>query len=252
MLRRLFNSRMTAKLSPPVLEPLQMMLAGEMRLVSLRRTAKTQRYTLRLKLGTRQLVVTMPPRGTICQARIFLNRHENWLQARLNALPEKIQFKHRAIIPFQGEMYTIVRMNSARGTTCIDTQSDSPVLRVSGNEEHVSRRVTDFLKRSAKEKLTKATYKYAAQLDVSIKRITIKDTTSRWGSCSSQGAIAYSWRIIMAPDYVLDYLAAHEVAHRREMNHSSRFWTLLRNMCSETDRAEAWLKKHGQSLHEYG
>ena len=243
---------MTVKPSPPTVERLQLMLAGEMREVCLRRTSKTQRYTLRLKPGTRQLVVTMPSRGTISQARSFLTRHESWLEARVNALPEKILFTHGSIIPFQGEMHTITHMSSAKGTVWLDKDGDIPVLKVAGYEEHIARRVTDFLKRSAKEKLTEVTHKYAAKLDVTILRISIKDTTSRWGSCSSQGAIAYSWRIIMAPHYVLDYLAAHEVTHRREMNHSSRFWTLLRSICSETDRAELWLKKHGRSLHEYG
>ncbi len=252
MLRRFFSSQITARQSSPALEPIQIMLAGEMRLVNLRRTAKTQRYTLRLKPGTRELVVTMPPRGTLGQARSFLTRHEGWLEARLKSLPDKIAFIHGASVPFQGEMHVITHMEGSRGTVWVDRHENTPLLKVAGNKEHIARRVADFLKRAAKEKLGEATCKYAAQLDVSIKRITIKDTTSRWGSCSSQGAISYSWRIIMAPDYVLDYLAAHEVAHRREMNHSARFWTLLRSMCSETDRAEIWLKKHGRSLHEYG
>ncbi len=252
MFQHFFNSQTSARRPLPVLEPLQLMLAGEMRLICLRRSAKTQRYTLRLKPGTRQLVVTMPPRGTLSLARSFLTRHEGWLEARLKSLPEKVQFKHGASIPFEGKMHLITHMQTMTGTVWTETDGSALVLKVAGGAEHVARRVTDFLKRCAKEKLTEATYKYAAELNVSIKRITIKDTTSRWGSCSSQGAISYSWRIIMAPEYVLDYLAAHEVAHRREMNHSARFWTLVQSMCSETERAEIWLKKNGRTLHEYG
>jgi predicted metal-dependent hydrolase len=82
--------------------------------------------------------------------------------------------------------------------------------------------------------------------------VGLRDTTSRWGSCSSQGSLNFSWRLILAPAYVLDYLAAHEVAHLVHMNHSARFWKLTRKLCAETDRAEAWLKAHGKDLHRYG
>ena len=109
-----------------------------------------------------------------------------------------------------------------------------------------------FSERNAKTDFERASHAYAAKLGVTIKRITVKDTKSRWGSCSAQGSLSYSWRIIMAPPYVLDYLAAHEVAHRNEMNHSARYWDLLRGICAETDAAEAWLKKNGSALHRYG
>jgi predicted metal-dependent hydrolase len=249
MLTRFFSSQIITKSISPAPERLELVLAGQMRSVLLRRTAKTQRYTLRLKPSTRELVVTMPPRGTKSAVVSFLTRHEGWLETRLNRLPDQVEFTNGAIIPFQGDMVHISHNAQSRGTVWIEPPNR---LAVAGKIEHISRRVTDFLKKQAKQELNLATHKYATQLNVSITRITIKDTTSRWGSCSSTGAIAYSWRIIMAPPYVLDYLAAHEVAHRREMNHSARFWTLLRDMCSETDRAEIWLKTHGRTLHNYG
>ncbi len=249
MLRRFFTSQILSRPVVPAPERLELMLAGEARSILLRRTAKTQRYTLRLKPNTRELVVTMPPRGTHTAVRSFLNRHEGWLETRLNRLPEQIAFINGAIIPFKGELHLIHHESDIKGTVWLEVPNK---LVVAGKIEHISRRITDFLKKQAKLELTEATHKYATHLNVSITRITIKDTTSRWGSCSSKGAIAYSWRIIMAPPYVLDYLAAHEVAHRREMNHSARFWKLLRDMCAETDRAEVWLKKHGRSLHDYG
>ena len=79
--------------------------------------------------------------------------------------------------------------------------------------------------------------------------MTFKDTRSRWGSCTSDGRLAFSWRIVMAPPYVIDYLAAHEVAHLAEMNHGPRFWTACRRLCPRTDEAKAWLKRHGTMLH---
>jgi predicted metal-dependent hydrolase len=94
--------------------------------------------------------------------------------------------------------------------------------------------------------------RYCARLGVVAKRITVRDTTSRWGSCSARGALSFSWRLVLAPPMVLDYLAAHEVAHLRELNHSPRFWRLVKLACPQTDEAEEWLKRHGSDLHRFG
>ncbi len=126
------------------------------------------------------------------------------------------------------------------------------LLCVAGERAHLSRRLHDFLKREARRDLTEASRRYAAALDVSIGRITLRDTASRWGSCSSSGALSYSWRLIFAPPFVLDYLAAHEIAHRREMNHGPRFWKAVDMLYPDRERAERWLKVHGPELHRYG
>jgi predicted metal-dependent hydrolase len=97
-----------------------------------------------------------------------------------------------------------------------------------------------------------AAHRYAAVLGVSIKRIAIRDQASRWGSCSSTGALSFSWRLILAPPFVLDYLAAHEVAHLVEMNHSRRFWRLVLQICPDAHRAKTWLDAHGADLHRHG
>jgi predicted metal-dependent hydrolase len=89
-------------------------------------------------------------------------------------------------------------------------------------------------------------------LGVTVRRISIRDQASRWGSCSTTGALSFSWRLVLAPRHVLDYLAAHEVAHLLEMNHSARFWRLLGRMCPDMERAKAWLDVHGTDLHRYG
>ena len=123
---------------------------------------------------------------------------------------------------------------------------------VGGAAEHCARRLTDFLKREARADFEAAVARHAARLGVSIARVQVKDTTSRWGSCSSSGALAFSWRLILAPPSVLDYLAAHEVAHRREMNHGAAFWRHTRMLAPHTDEAEAWLKANGAGLHRYG
>jgi predicted metal-dependent hydrolase len=123
---------------------------------------------------------------------------------------------------------------------------------VSGQEEAVPGRVRRYLTGEAGRDLRAAVAKHTAALGVPARRIAIRDTKSRWGSCSSTGTLSFSWRLIMAPPLVLDYLAAHEVAHLKELNHSNRFWTLLGELCPATEEAERWLKRHGAELHRYG
>jgi predicted metal-dependent hydrolase len=121
-----------------------------------------------------------------------------------------------------------------------------------GEAPHVDRRIGDFLRREAKRELEVASLQFAATLGVTIKRVSVRDQASRWGSCSTTGVLSYSWRLILAPSYVLNYLAAHEVAHLIEMNHSARFWRMVRRLCPEHERAKVWLEVHGSDLHRYG
>jgi predicted metal-dependent hydrolase len=126
------------------------------------------------------------------------------------------------------------------------------VIEVFGETPHVPRRVREFLEAEAKRDLAVAVKRYCTRLGVTAKRITVRDTTSRWGSCSARGALSFSWRLVLAPPMVLDYLAAHEVAHLRELNHSPRFWRLVKTAFPQTDEAEEWLKRHGSELHRFG
>jgi len=112
--------------------------------------------------------------------------------------------------------------------------------------------VRDYLKREAKRDLDAASRLAAMALGVEFRRISVRDQTSRWGSCSSTGVLSYSWRLIFAPPFVLEYLAAHEVAHLVEMNHSRRFWRLVEHICPHVGRAKTWLDAHGGDLHRYG
>jgi predicted metal-dependent hydrolase len=123
---------------------------------------------------------------------------------------------------------------------------------VAGGFEHLDRRVHDFLKREARRDLQKAAERYADVLDVKVKRLSIRDQSSRWGSCTSSGSLSFSWRLILAPPFVLDYLAAHEVAHLVEMNHSPRFWKIVGRICNHVERAKRWLDAEGNDLHRYG
>jgi predicted metal-dependent hydrolase len=134
----------------------------------------------------------------------------------------------------------------------IDNEVSRPTIRVSGRREHAARRVEDWLKRQARVQITRRTKALADELGVEVSRITVRDATSRWGSCSTSGAISLSWRLVMAPTFVLNYVAAHEVAHLREMNHGTRFWRIVdRLVGADAEAAQTWLRENGTELHRY-
>ena len=108
------------------------------------------------------------------------------------------------------------------------------------------------MKREAKRDIEALVAKHSATIGQRARAIRFRDTKSRWGSCTSDGTLSFSWRIMMAPPLVIDYLVAHEVAHLKEMNHSARFWKLCRELCPETDRCKDWLKRNGTALQAIG
>jgi predicted metal-dependent hydrolase len=221
--------------------------------VRLRRHRRARRYTLRIHPSDREAILTMPPRGTIADAKDFAQRHGGWIAARLGRLPKAAPFQHGTVVPLRGTAHKIVHRAGVRGTVWTETRdSGEKIICVAGDEEHVDRRVHDFLKREARKDLQKASDVYARELGVKVKRISIRDQSSRWGSCTSAGSLSFSWRLILAPPFVLDYLAAHEVAHLVEMNHSAKFWKVVAKVCSATERAKSWLDTHGNDLHRYG
>jgi predicted metal-dependent hydrolase len=221
--------------------------------IRLRRHRRARRYTLRIHPSDREAILTMPPRGNLADAKDFAQRHGAWIAARLGRLPKAAPFMHGTVIPLRGVPHRIVHRAASRGTVWTEMRdSGEKILCVAGGEAFVDRRVADFLKREARKDLAKASANYAAALGVKVKRISIRDQSSRWGSCTSAGSLSYSWRLILAPPFVLDYLAAHEVAHLVEMNHSARFWRVVGRICSSVDRAKAWLDTHGNDLHRYG
>ena len=144
----------------------------------------------------------------------------------------------------------MIEATTGRGAPVHIRDLPSPRLMVRGDAEHMQRRITDFLKREARRDLERASRGYAEAMQVEFMRLSVRDTTSRWGSCSSTGTLSYSWRLIMAPPKVLDYVCAHEVAHIEQMNHGPEFWKLVYRHCPHTDYARNWLKRHGQTLHK--
>lgn len=220
--------------------------------VDVRRHPRARNYTLRVAGPAQPPVLTMPKRGSVNEARRFLERHTGWLKQQIERLPPATTFAEGAPIAFRGEMYVIRHDPSRRGTVSIEAGGDVPVLVVSGDARHIRRRLLDFLKREAKKDIEWAVIRHALKLGVRAKSIRIRDQKSRWGSCSPDGRLSFSWRLIMAPPFVLDYLAAHEVSHLRELNHSARFWVLCKSLSPHSDTARAWLAHNGPALHAIG
>ena len=143
----------------------------------------------------------------------------------------------------------VIRHEPYRRWTGVSGDENGQVLAVSGEAAHLRRRVVDYLKREARRDLEAAVALHAGALSVRPTLMRVRDQRSRWGSCSGDGHLSFSWRLIMAPPFVLNYLAAHEVAHLLEHNHSRRFWRLVEQICPDRHRARAWLRSEGSSLH---
>ena len=220
--------------------------------VAIKRMAKARRFTLRVSAATRVVTLTMPLRSSFDQAADFASRHGGWIADRLNKFDDHVQIAPNAEIPFRGVPHRIIHRGEKRGTVSAECDEvGSHHLVVSGQIDHTPRRIRDFLKKEARVALDQAVERYTKILGVPARRIALKDTRSRWGSCSADGRLNFSWRLIFAPPEILDYLAAHEVAHLKELNHSPRFWSIVASLYPDYKKAEAWLKRHGASLHRY-
>ncbi|MBB5751810.1 M48 family metallopeptidase [Prosthecomicrobium pneumaticum] len=236
-----------SRAAAPKPDHLLVAIDGEAVRVAINWNARARRYTLRLRGAVREPVVTIPARGRLAEAQAFLDRHAGWLKTRMAALPAARPIADGATLPFRGAEVTIVH-RPGRGVTRLEGDR----LIVAGDAAHLKRRVLDFLRREARADLVAASERHAAALGVAIRSVTVKDPVSRWGSCSSSGALSYSFRLVMAPPFVLDYLAAHEVAHLKEMNHSARFWRLVDSLTPQVEPARAWLARNGAALHAVG
>ncbi len=228
---------------------------GETYRIRVKRSASAKRFTLRIRTAARDIVLTMPARASFKQGKSFAERHGAWIGAKLRHLPEKIGFEPGDSVPLRGVPHRIAlaaRLREPGAVIAAAPAGADAMLWVRGEAAFTPRRVQDFLIREARRDLTVAVSRHAAGLGVKVRRITLRDTTSRWGSCSASGGLNFSWRLILAPPFVLDYLAAHEVAHLVHMNHSDAFWRVVGRLSPDVDAAEAWLKEHGPGLLRFG
>ncbi len=220
--------------------------------VDIRRHPRARSYTLRVAGPAKPPVLTMPSRGTLAEAERFLQRNVGWLKRQIDRLPPAIPIADGWPMPLRGVLHTIRHAPQRRGTVTVGEDHGGPALFVAGDAAHLRRRVVDFLKREARRDIEAAVKRHAGRLEVAPKAIRYRDQITRWGSCTATGHLSFSWRLVMAPPLVLDYLCAHEVAHLAEMNHSRRFWQLCKSLCPQTETARAWLSTQGPALHAIG
>jgi len=216
--------------------------------VQWRRSPRARRVSLRIDPRAGAVVVTLPLRAGRRQGLDLLHTHAAWVMDRLSALPPASPFLPGAIVPVGGQPHRIVHLGGLRGPTRLG----EGVLEVAGDAVHVPRRVADFLRQEARRRIGGLALAKAAVVGRRVPRITIKDTKSRWGSCAPDGSLAFSWRLVLAPREVLDYVVAHEAAHLVHMNHGPRFWALCGKLTPHADAAKAWLAAHGALLLRYG
>ena len=214
-----------------------------------RRNARARRIILRMDRQGDGVIVTLPARASAAQGLRFATEQHGWIAARLTSAPDQLRFAPGAQIPLRGEPHDIVHVPERRGTVWLDAPQR---ICVAGDAAHLARRLRDFLIAEARRDLRAASERHAAAMAARFTRLVLRDPSGRWGSCSSDGTLNYSWRLIMAPGFVLDYVAAHEVAHLKEMNHGPDFWALVARHCARMEEAKAWLRRHGPGLQRYG
>lgn len=215
--------------------------------VTVRKSARARRLSLRISRADGAVTLTLPPGTPIREGLAFAADREVWLrrhlaeiQAGLAAVP---RLRFGASIPFRGSAVELVPANVRKPTI------DGSSLLLPEGSDRIGARLQAFLKSTARDRLARAVDTHAEKLGRRYGRITLRDTKGRWGSCSSRGDLMFSWRLVMAPDEVLDYVAAHEVAHLVEMNHSPAFWSVVTRLFPGHEAQREWLRTHGTSLH---
>jgi len=213
--------------------------------ITLRRSARSTRFSLRVSRLDGRVTLSLPPRAREAEAMAFVRAQEGWLRAALArmALPEAVGIG--TVLPVEGRMLRIVP-GAGRGV-----RAEGDALVVPGDASLAGARVAGFLKAQARARLVAASGHYAGLLGVGFSGVTLRDTRSRWGSCSAAGALMYSWRLILAPPPVLAYVAAHEAAHLVQMNHSPAYWAVVERIYPGWKVPRAWLRAEGQALHAW-
>ena len=215
--------------------------------VQWRRSARARRISLRIDPRAGGVVVTLPARAAVAAGRALLMDHAGWVAERLARLPAQVSLADGAEVMLDGAPVLIRHVPGAHGARLVQG-----VLQVGGAAEFLPRRVTDMLRAEAKRRLGMAAAAKAAGAKLLVRRVVVKDTRTRWGSCTADGTLMFSWRLVMAPPHVQDYVVAHEVAHLRHMDHSARFWALVGELTPHRAAAMRWLASGGAALMRVG
>ena len=213
--------------------------------------ARARRMSLRVDPINGCIVLVRPKRASDKLIMTFLAGKAGWIAKHLLNLPPRIAFADGAAVPYRGVDHVVHLRPDVKG----GVWREGVEIFVTGRTEHTSRRLRDWLKAEARDALTPVVHEFAKALGVTITRITVRDTRTRWGSCTRDGKLSFSWRLILAPESVLTYVAAHEVAHLKHMNHGAAFWRTVESLVSpdvDWSLAREWLRRSGAAMHRYG
>ncbi|WP_151719980.1 M48 family metallopeptidase [Gemmobacter serpentinus] len=225
----------------PILPP---SLPGQMPIeITLRRSARARRFSLRVSRLDGRVTLSIPTRAREADALAFARAQEAWLRRALIAVPPEDLPAFGGSLPVEG---VARRLLPGTGRA---PKLEAEALLVPGDPAQLGRRLAAFLKTLARDRLAAASDHYATLLGRPYTSLSLRDTRSRWGSCTHDGRLMYSWRLIMAPPQVLDYVCAHEVAHLAQMNHSPAFWAEVARLMPDYEVPRRWLKAKGQALH---
>ena len=211
--------------------------------ITLRRSARARRFSLRVSSLDGRVTLSLPLRAREAEAMDFARAQEGWLRAALARQVPVSGVGFGSLVPIEGRE---VVLSPGKGRA---PRLEGDSLFLPGDPAQAAARAAGFLRALARDRLAEASDHYAGLLGRKVARITLRDTRSRWGSCSHDGALMYSWRLVMAPPSVLRYVAAHECAHLVEMNHSGAFWAVVDRIHPGWQRERAWLHAHGARLH---
>ncbi|MEY8802586.1 M48 family metallopeptidase [Leisingera sp. XS_AS12] len=211
--------------------------------LTLRRSGRARRISLRISSLDGRVTLTLPAHLPDHAGLAFAEEKADWIRSHLARHPAAVLVGLGAVLPIDGQDRVVERAEGRRivldaGRVAVPGTNPGPPLQ-------------RYLKELARNRLAEASDFYAARLGRGYSRLTLRDTRSRWGSCTADGALMYSWRLILAPPAVLRYVAAHEVAHLQEMNHSQDFWAVVERLYGRYHEPRAWLRENGASLHRY-
>jgi hypothetical protein len=217
----------------------------------LRINPRALRISVRIDATRRIAIVTAPSKRQVKRAVQFAAERAQWIAEELSRLPHVVTLHPGVMAPLRGQMHEL-RYEHGRGAARIEVGAQPVLIAPAPDPDLFELRVLRFLKQEARADIEARVAAHAETLGVKASKVQIKDMRSRWGSCSVDGVLAFSWRVILAPPFVLDYLAAHEVAHLKEMNHSRRFWAQVKRCLPDYERGRSWLNAHGAALHAIG
>ena len=199
-------------------------------------------------LAKKVIKVSYPIYVLRSKAVAFLEAQKDWVAKQLQKIPEPVVIKDGAKITFLEKEYKISNIPNARRGVWFEDD----YIFVSGDKEFLNRRVKDFLKSELKKYISTRVHYYAKKVGKDFGKISLKDTSSRWGSCASNGNLSFSWRLAFAPQFVVDYIVAHEVAHLVELNHSYKFWNVVRDIyAKDIDEPQKWLVRNATFLYSF-